>query len=97
MPISDFTAGFMCINRSILQKVDLDSIGSSGYSILMELKFILIHDLGARVKEIPIIFKSRRIGESKISHKIISEGLMVPLKLLLRRFKIQKIFNNYER
>ena len=85
LPINDFTAGFMCIRREFLENLDLNKIGSSGYSFLIELKFYLIHELKARVCEMPIIFKSRRGGESKLSGQIIREGIKAPLKLFLKR------------
>ncbi|MFA4941341.1 MAG: polyprenol monophosphomannose synthase [Patescibacteria group bacterium] len=85
MPINDFTAGFMCIRRDFLEKMDFSEIGASGYSFLIELKFNLIKKLGARVKESPIIFRSRREGESKISSHIIKEGLRIPWRLFFRR------------
>lgn len=85
LPINDFTAGFMCIKREFLEKLDLNKIGSSGYSFLIELKFYLIHEFKARVCEIPIIFKSRREGESKLSRQIIGEGFKTPLRLFLER------------
>jgi len=85
LPLNDFTAGFMCIKREFLENLDLDRIGSSGYSFLIELKFYLIHELKASVYEVPIIFKSRREGESKLSRQIIGEGIKTPLKLFLKR------------
>lgn len=85
LPINDFTAGFMCIRREFLEKIDFSRISSSGYSFLIELKFYLINDCKAKVKEVPIVFKSRRGGESKISNQIIREGVLVPWRILLRR------------
>jgi len=85
LAINDFTAGFMCIRRELLERLDFNIIGSSGYSFQIELKFHLIHGLGARAFEIPIIFKSRREGESKLSKQIIREGIIIPLKLFLKR------------
>ena len=71
----------MCIRREILEKVRLNEISSTGYSFLIELKFHLINILGARMKEVPIIFQSRQEGESKISNQIISEGVKAPWRL----------------
>lgn len=85
MKINDFTAGFMCIRKEFLAKVDFDKIDSSGYSFLIELKYSLIKLLGARVKEVPIIFERRLEGESKISKKIVIEGLLTLWRLLLKR------------
>ncbi|MFA6227910.1 MAG: polyprenol monophosphomannose synthase [Patescibacteria group bacterium] len=85
LPINDFTAGFMCVKVDFLKQLDLVSAGASGYSFLIELKFNLIHNLKARVKEVPIIFKVRREGESKLSNSIIGEGIMTPLRICSRR------------
>lgn len=86
LPINDFTAGFMCIKREFLEKLDFSTFNTAGYAFLMELKFYLINKFKARVKEVPIIFKSRREGESKISNQIIREGIKTPPRLFLKRF-----------
>ncbi len=85
LPAKDLTAGFVCFQRQLLERMDLDSVSASGYAFLMDLKFHAIHDSGARAKEVPIIFKSRREGESKISAHIVREGLKTPLRLFKRR------------
>lgn len=89
LPARDLTAGFLCFQRALLDRMNLEQIGASGYAFLMDLKFHAIHDCKARVKEVPIIFKSRREGESKISHHIIQEGLKTPLRLFLRRISFK--------
>lgn len=90
LKINDFTSGFMCIRREFLKNLDLNKIGSSGYSFLIELKFYLIHEFKARAYELPIIFKNRREGESKISRQIIGEGIKTPLKLFIKRLWSKK-------
>ncbi len=85
MKINDLTAGFMCIKRGLLERVNFSEINSAGYAYLIEFKFHCINKLGARVKEIPIIFTERRIGESKISNQIIIEGIKAPLRIFLKR------------
>lgn len=85
LPVYDLTAGFMCFNADLLRQMDLSRIGASGYAFLMELKFNAIVELKARVVEVPIIFMSRREGESKISRHIIREGLKTPWRLLWKR------------
>ncbi len=84
LPLRDLTAGFMCLRVSLLRSLDLNRLGASGYAFLMELKFCAVHKGHASVAEVPIIFKVRRGGESKISSHIIREGLLAPWKL---RFK----------
>lgn len=85
LPIRDLTAGFYCMRKNLLERFDLDALTSSGYAFQIDLKFHAIHERGARVREIPIHFKQRREGESKLSRHIVSEGLLAPLVLLKRR------------
>ncbi len=85
LKINDLTAGFLCIRRELLEKVNFDGINSNGYAYLIEFKFYCVNKLGARVKEIPIIFTERRMGESKISNQIIIEGVKAPLRIFLKR------------
>ncbi len=84
IPIKDVTAGFIAISTRILRNIDLRHIGSSGYAFTIELKYFLFKS-GAKIVEIPIIFKNRIIGESKISNHIVSEGLKAPWRLVFRK------------
>lgn len=84
LPIKDMTAGYMCFHANVLRKMDFSNVHASGYAFLMELKFFIVRTLACSFKEIPILFKTRRGGESKISSHIIREGLLTPWKL---RFK----------
>lgn len=81
--INDWTGGFNCINTEYLQKVDLDKIDLSGYAFIMGIKHSLVK-AGTDIKEIPIIFEARRGGESKLSHHIISEGIIAPWKIRMK-------------
>ena len=82
--IHDWTGGFNCIKADYLRKVNLDKIDLSGYAFIMGIKYFLIKT-GASVKEIPIIFEARRGGESKLSHHIISEGIIAPWKIIFNK------------
>ncbi len=82
--IRDWTGGFNCIKTDYLRKIDFNKINLSGYAFIMGLKYFLIK-VGASVKEIPIIFEARREGESKLSHHIISEGIIAPWKIILKK------------
>lgn len=75
--VKDLTAGFVTFRRSILEKLPLERIHSSGYAYTIELKCLAIF-AGARAKEIPIIFEERREGNSKLSFRIIREGVYAP-------------------
>lgn len=84
LPINDMTGGFNCINLDTLKLVDLDTVGSSGYAFIMELKHSLVKK-GASVKEVPITFVNRYGGESKISNNIISEGIIAPWRMIWKK------------
>lgn len=77
----DATAGFKCWRRSALERIGLERIRSNGYVFQVEMCY-LSEKLGFRLKEIPIYFEDRRIGQSKMS---------VPVKLeaALRVFEIR--------
>jgi dolichol-phosphate mannosyltransferase len=83
--VNDLTAGFTVTRRDLLSHIPLHEISATGYAYLMEMKFQCIHVHKATVTEVPIIFKERREGESKISTRIIREGLKMPLKMALRK------------
>jgi len=83
MPISDCTSGFIAIKTDFLRKLDFEKIELSGYAFLIKLKYLLFKS-GARIKEIPIIFRNRLEGESKISSHIIREGIITPWKIIFK-------------
>jgi dolichol-phosphate mannosyltransferase len=76
----DTTAGFRCYRRQVLERLDLDSIKSSGYSFLFEMLF-RVEQQGWKVGEVPIIFEDRRLGISKISRNEIVKALGTVLRL----------------
>jgi len=83
--INDLTAGFICIKKELLEKIDFSKISSSGYAYQIEFKNYCEKKLNAKILEIPIIFKSRFGGESKMSNQIIREGIKTPLRLFIKR------------
>lgn len=84
VPIHDFTGGFNVIRKDVLKQIPLSTMHASGYAFLIELKYLLWRH-GARIKEIPILFKDRLQGESKISGHIVREGILAPWKLVSRK------------
>lgn len=83
--VKDLTAGFICVRRSVIAQIDFAALSSAGYAYQIEFKYQCIHEHHTQFKEIPIIFESRREGESKISQQIIREGVVAPLKLFFKR------------
>ena len=86
MPINDGTGGFKAWSSSILQRIELKKVKSQGYSFQIEMNFRAWR-LGARIKEEPIIFVDRTIGESKMSKTIMYEAIW-----MVWRLRIWKIF-----
>lgn len=74
LPIKDTTAGFKCIHRKILDKLDLDKISSNGYAFQIELHF-RAWKAGFKLKEVSIIFREREEGVSKMSNSIVREAI----------------------
>ena len=72
-PIQDWTGGFNAWKVEVLKKIGLDSIRSNGYSFQIELKYKALKN-NFSVKEIPIIFEDRQVGQSKMSLKIVIEA-----------------------
>jgi dolichol-phosphate mannosyltransferase len=77
--INDATAGFKCFRREVLEAIDLDSVQSRGYAFQVELTYRALQH-GFRVVEVPIVFRDRRVGSSKMSRAIVAEAIWrVPL------------------
>jgi len=80
MPVHDCTGGFNLIKMDLLRRLDLNAFDSSGYAFQIELKYLL-KKAGGRFQEVPIIFRNRTVGQSKISHRIIQEGIVAPWRI----------------
>lgn len=91
MPIKDPTAGFICYTKEVLQTINLDEISFTGYAFQIEMKFAA-WKLGFKIVEVPITFKDRKLGASKMNKGIIKEGVLGVLKL-----RWQSMFKNYRR
>ncbi|MFN5867689.1 MAG: polyprenol monophosphomannose synthase [Candidatus Kapaibacterium sp.] len=82
MPIKDATGGFKGFRASVLQQIDLTKIRSNGYAFQIEMNYRAWR-LGARMREISIIFIDRVNGVSKMSKNIIFEAAWLVWKLRL--------------
>lgn len=83
LPVTDPTGGFKCYRRRVLQAIDLDRITSNGYSFQIEMTHTAWMQ-GFRISEIPIIFKDRHAGTSKMNSSIVREALWMVWKLWFR-------------
>ena len=76
LPLHDCTAGFKCFRRQVLSSLELETISSNGYSFQIEVNY-RCWQKGYRLVEIPITFRDRRAGESKMSWDIFFESLLL--------------------
>ena len=84
LPVSDATGGFRCYRRRVLETLDLGAIQSNGYSFQIEMVY-RTRRAGFRVGEVPIIFPDRRVGQSKMSRRIVLEALLTVWRLRFGR------------
>jgi dolichol-phosphate mannosyltransferase len=76
--IRDLTGGFKCFRREVLEAIDLPTIRSRGYAFQVELTHRAVR-AGFRVVELPIIFRDRQHGTSKMTWRIAGEAaILVP-------------------
>ncbi len=85
IPVNDLTGGFKCFRRSVLETLDLSGVGTDGYGFQIEVTYRAVK-AGFRVEEVPIVFRDRRAGTSKMSAKIAIEAFW---KVPLLRFRVR--------
>jgi dolichol-phosphate mannosyltransferase len=77
--VRDLTGGFKCFRREVLEAIDLDTVQARGYAFQVEMTYRAIQ-LGFRVVEVPIVFRDRQAGRSKMDRSIVAEAVWrVPL------------------
>ena len=77
--VKDLTGGFKCFRRAVLEAIALDRVRSQGYAFQVELTYRAVQ-AGFRVVEVPIVFRDRQRGTSKMSWRIAAEAMwLVPL------------------
>ena len=84
LDVRDLTGGFKVIRREVLETIDLDAIDSLGYAFQVEVTYRAIR-AGFRVVEIPIVFRDRREGSSKMTKAIVAEAMWRVPAMRLRR------------
>jgi len=85
IPVKDTTAGFMCYSTKVLKTIDFSKIKHIGYGFQIEMKFNA-YKLGFKIIEVPIIFKDRTLGTSKMSAGIFKEAIFGVIGLKWRSF-----------
>ena len=84
--IRDLTGGFKCFRAEVLEAIDLPTVRAQGYAFQVELTYRAVL-AGFRVVEVPITFRDRRIGQSKMSRRIIVEALLIVVRLRLEEWR----------
>ena len=83
--VKDSTAGFRIYSASMLKRLNMESIKSEGYSFQIEVTRA-VHELNGKIIEVPITFRERENGVSKMSKKIVGEAMMLVTHWGLKRF-----------
>jgi dolichol-phosphate mannosyltransferase len=77
--VRDLTGGFKCFRREVLEAIHFDGVRSQGYAFQVELTYRAVR-AGFRIVEVPIVFRDRQDGQSKMSWRIAAEAMwLVPL------------------
>jgi dolichol-phosphate mannosyltransferase len=82
--IRDLTGGFKVFRREVLEAIEPETIPSLGYAFQVETTYRAIR-AGFRVVEVPIVFRDRRVGESKMTGSIVLEAARRVPEMRLRR------------
>src|SRR5450755_3431275 len=80
--VRDLTGGFKCFRREVLEAIHFDSVRSRGYAFQVELTYRAVR-AGFAVVEVPILFKDRELGQSKMSWRIAAEAMWLVPRLRL--------------
>jgi dolichol-phosphate mannosyltransferase len=72
--VRDLTGGFKCFRRAVLEGLELDRVHANGYAFQIELTYRAVR-AGFSVEEVPIVFRNRRVGESKMTPDIALEAM----------------------
>ncbi|RME19442.1 MAG: polyprenol monophosphomannose synthase [Bacteroidetes bacterium] len=86
LPIHDTTSGFKCYRKKVLQTIPLNQIQFTGYAFQIEMKYAA-YKLGFKIAEVPILFKDREKGQSKMSIKIFREALIGVIKMRFKKYQ----------
>ncbi len=80
LPVFDATGGFKAFRRKVLEEIDLNAVHSNGYAFQIEMSY-RAWKRGFKIKEIPIVFHDRTLGESKMSKQIVREAIWMVWRL----------------
>jgi dolichol-phosphate mannosyltransferase len=72
--VKDLTGGFKCFRREVLEAIDLDAVDARGYAFQIEMTYRALQ-AGFKVAEVPIVFRDREVGKSKMDSSIVGEAM----------------------
>jgi dolichol-phosphate mannosyltransferase len=84
LPVRDLTGGFKCFNARVLRGLDLTGVHADGYGFQIEMTYRAVK-AGFSVTEVPILFRERSVGQSKMTPRIALEAVWKVPALRLRR------------
>lgn len=89
VPFRDLTGGFNCWRRQVIEAIGPNNLKSDGYSFQIEIKYKAFKK-GFRLREIPIVFEDRYLGQSKMNKKIVFEAMYRVLLMRLNEASVMR-------
>lgn len=89
LAINDATAGYRAYRSEALERLGYASVTADGYGFQVEMTHRLVR-AGGRIVEIPITFRDRTRGESKLSYRIIGEAFRLVMRLAWRDLGVRR-------
>jgi dolichol-phosphate mannosyltransferase len=83
VPVKDLTGGFKCFRSEVLRAIPLEEVAAAGYGFQVEMTY-RAWLMGFRVVEVPITFRERDLGRSKMSGSIVAEAAVLVPRLRRR-------------
>jgi dolichol-phosphate mannosyltransferase len=90
LSVQDATAGYRAYHRRLLSQLDLDRVRADGYGFQVEMTY-LTERAGGRVVEVPITFRDRSLGRSKMSGRIVVEAFVLVAWWALRDRVLRRV------
>ena len=94
LSVNDATAGYRAYHRRLLSQIDLERVRADGYGFQVEMTY-LSQRAGAHIVEVPIEFRDRTLGRSKMSSRIVVEALLLVTRWGIRD-RIARVRRSYE-
>jgi dolichol-phosphate mannosyltransferase len=76
VPVTDATSGFRAYRADAVEAIGLDRVRADGYGFQVEMAY-RVHTIGGEIAEIPIVFRDRTLGRSKMSARVVFEALVL--------------------